>query len=389
MTVQATVKVHFSGTHRVRHPAETWDLVSSIMGDYGVTRVADVTGLDVIGIPVWMAVRPLAATLAVSQGKGATGLHAKVSALMEAIELWHAESAPLPVARSATAAAGLDLPYDVLELDQSPGSLLTRQTRLDWVAGRGLISDAPVLVPLDAVSLAPEETPAVGETGGTKHVPGPAWRPPGITRGSNGLASGNCLAEAALHALYEVVERDALSGLADGGLDRCVAIQPGSVTAECGELIQRVLATGAYLGLWLLPSRIGIPCFSCRIWSPDFPVLAEGSGAHSSAEVALSRAVTEAAQSRLTMIVGSRDDIGPVYDLIGSAVVAEPRPPSEQAAWHDLRLPTVPGFDAVDDELTWLARHVRAVTGAEPLLVDLSTRAEFAVTRIVAPGLRQ
>jgi hypothetical protein len=65
-------KAHFSGAHRVREPAQTWDLVSPLMGDYGVTRVADVTGLDVIGIPVWMAVRPLAATLAVSQGKGAT-----------------------------------------------------------------------------------------------------------------------------------------------------------------------------------------------------------------------------------------------------------------------------------------------------------------------------
>lgn len=389
MTAKTAVKVHFSGTHRVRHPNETWDLVSPVMGDYGVTRVADVTGLDVIGIPVWMAVRPLAATLAVSQGKGVTGLHAKVSALMEAIELWHAESAPLPVARPATAADDLDLPYDVLELDQSPGSLLTRQTRLDWVAGRGLISDAPVLVPVDAVSLAPEGSPVADGACGTRHDGAPAWRPPGITRGSNGLASGNCLTEAALHALYEVMERDALSRLPRGGIDGCVAVQADSVTAGCGELIQQVLGAGAYLGLWLVPSRIGISCFCCRIWSPDFPVLAEGSGAHSSAEVALSRAVTEAAQSRLTMIAGSRDDIGPVYDLVSSGIVAEPRPPSDQAAWHDLRLPAFSRFDAVDDELAWLAGRVRAVTGAEPLLVDLSTRTEFAVTRIVAPGLRQ
>lgn len=389
MTVPAAVKVHFTGTHRVRHPAETWALVSPVMGDFGVTRIADVTGLDVIGIPVWMAVRPLAATLAVSQGKGATDLHAKVSALMEAIELWHAEFAPPPVARSATAAADLDLPYDVLELDQSPGSLLTRQTRLDWVTGRGLISGTPVLVPLDAVSLAPGERPVGDRAGGTGQDLGPAWRPPGITRGSNGLASGNCLAEAALHALYEVIERDELSRLPGGGLDACMAVQPGSVPSGCGELIDQVLGAGAYLGVWLLPSRMGIPSFCCRIWSPDFPVLAEGSGAHSSAEVALSRAVTEAAQSRLTMIAGSRDDIGPIYHLINSGIVSEPRPPSAQAAWHDLPLPTLPEFDAVDDELTWLAQHVQAVTGVEPLMVDLSSRAEFAVTHIVVPGLRQ
>jgi ribosomal protein S12 methylthiotransferase accessory factor len=393
MTVPPAVKVHFSGTHRVRDPAETWDLVSPLMGDYGVTRVADVTGLDVIGIPVWLAVRPLAATLAVSQGKGATNLHAKVSALMEAIELWHAESAPLPVARSATAAADLRLPYDLLELDQYPGSMLTERSRLDWVAGRGLISAAPVLVPLDAVSLAPEAIPPTGggpgRVTGAAHEPGLAWRPLGITRSSNGLASGNCLVEAALHALYEVIERDALSELGTVRSGGRVAVQPRSVTAECGDLIERVLNAGAYLDIWLLPNRMRIPCFSCRIWSPEFPLLAEGSGAHSSAEVALSRAVTEAAQGRLTAITASRDDIGLLYDTLRVGIVAEPQPPADQVAWHDLSLTSQPRFDVIDDELAWLAQEVQVVTGSEPLLVDLSTRAEFAVTRVVAPGLRQ
>jgi ribosomal protein S12 methylthiotransferase accessory factor len=377
MTIPSAVKVHFSGAHRVREPAKTWDLVSPLMGDYGITRVADVTGLDVIGIPVWMAVRPLAATLAVSQGKGATDLHAKVSALMEAIELWHAESATPPVVRPATAAADLDLPYDVLELDQNSGSILSDRTRLDWVSGRGLVSAAPVLVPLDAVSLATEQTPAA-----------PAWHPLGITRSSNGLASGNCLAEAALHALYEVIERDALFALAASGPSGSVAVQPESVTAESAQLVDRVLSAGAYLEIRLLPSRVGIPCFSCRIWSPEFPVFAEGSGAHSSPEVAFSRAVTEAAQSRLTTIAASRDDIGPVYEVIRAGIVAEPRPPADQATWRELSLAAPPRFDVIDDELAWLARKVQAATGNEPLLVDLSTRAEFAVTRVVAPGLR-
>ncbi len=369
------VKVHFDGTHRVRHLADTWDLVSPIMGDYGITRIADVTGLDILGIPVWMAVRPLSATLAVSQGKGATSLHAMVSALMEAIELWHAEFALPSAVKTAAAIADLNLPYDVLDLDQSPGSLLTRQTRLDWVTGAGLVSNVPMLVPLDAVSLAPEDVSS--------------WRPPGITRGSNGLASGNCLAEAALHAVYEVIERDALSRMPAGRFDACVAVLPGSVTASCRGLIRQVLDAGAYLALWSLPNRFEIPCFCCRIWSPDFPVMAEGSGAHSSAEVALSRAVSEAAQSRLTMIAGSRDDTPPVYEVISSGLVAEPPPPIGQAAWQDLRLGELPTFDTVDDELTWMARRVEAVTGTEPMLVDLSTRAEFAVARVVAPGLRQ
>ena len=53
--------------------------------------MADVTALDVLGVPVYQAVRPASRNLAVSQGKGATAAAARVSAVMEGFELWHAE----------------------------------------------------------------------------------------------------------------------------------------------------------------------------------------------------------------------------------------------------------------------------------------------------------
>ena len=281
MNARQSVKTHFSGTHRIREPEETWALVSPLRQDFGVTRLADVTGLDVLGIPVWMAVRPLGQTASISQGKGATHLHAMVSAVMEAIELWHAECVPPPVACQSAAAAGLSLPYDVRSITQWPGSLLTDETRLDWTIGRGLASGADTPVPVDAVSLASDVDRG--------------WRPRGILRSSNGLASGNSLAEAALHALYEVIERDALAG--DQARSPGIPVDPGSVSdAGCAELVDRIRQAGAYLEIRLMPSRFGVPCFSCRIWSWDFPMFADGSGAHSSAAVALSRAITGAAQ---------------------------------------------------------------------------------------------
>ena len=57
--------------------------------------MAEVTGLDRIGIPVWMAVRPNSRTLAVSQGKGVSAAHARASAVMEAAEIAIAEDIPL------------------------------------------------------------------------------------------------------------------------------------------------------------------------------------------------------------------------------------------------------------------------------------------------------
>ena len=57
----------------------------------GITRVANLTGLDRTGIPVVMVCRPNARSSAVFNGKGIDIAAAKASALMEAAETWHAE----------------------------------------------------------------------------------------------------------------------------------------------------------------------------------------------------------------------------------------------------------------------------------------------------------
>src|SRR3546814_15588111 len=50
----------------------------------GVTRLADITRLDRLGLPVWQAVRPAGRALSVHQGKGASPLAARIGALCEA-----------------------------------------------------------------------------------------------------------------------------------------------------------------------------------------------------------------------------------------------------------------------------------------------------------------
>ena len=58
------------GTHRAVSPTETIAQVAPFLAGMGITRVANVTGLDRIGIPIVMVVRPNSRSLAVSQGKG-------------------------------------------------------------------------------------------------------------------------------------------------------------------------------------------------------------------------------------------------------------------------------------------------------------------------------
>ena len=97
LTRSRTPKRYFSGTHRSTYPAETWNYISSQLPKFGVTRVADITGLDRIGIPVALAIRPLSRSITVAAGKGVDLVAAKVSAAMEAIECAHAEAIDRPL----------------------------------------------------------------------------------------------------------------------------------------------------------------------------------------------------------------------------------------------------------------------------------------------------
>jgi ribosomal protein S12 methylthiotransferase accessory factor len=216
-----------------------------------------------------------------------------------------------------------------------------------------------------------------------------AWSPLGFRNGSNGLASGNDLNEATLHAVYELLERNSLEHLNDS-LDGRINIDPATVDLpECAGLIERIHDSDAILEIAAVPNRWGIPCFVAYVWSYDFPVFAVGSGAHSSVGVALTRAITESVQSRLTAITGSRDDLPPVYGHVQRSVVRPPGVPSDLASFGDaIAAMEIAEFADVGSEVRWISRKIQDFTGVEPIMVDLSTSPDFAVAKVVAPGLR-
>ena len=87
MVTDHVPKAFRRGTHRAVAPAETVARVRPFLAAMGITRVANVTGLDHVGIPVVMVCRPNSWSLAVSQGEGLDLAAAEASGLMEAIEL--------------------------------------------------------------------------------------------------------------------------------------------------------------------------------------------------------------------------------------------------------------------------------------------------------------
>src|SRR5262249_58014799 len=99
---ERAAKGYTAGTHRVVSPAETMERLRPLLSRMGITRLANVTGLDHIGIPVVMACRPNSRSLSVSQGKGMDIDAAKASAAMESIEGYHAERIQLPLLFATT-----------------------------------------------------------------------------------------------------------------------------------------------------------------------------------------------------------------------------------------------------------------------------------------------
>lgn len=314
----------------------------------------------------------LASTLSVAQGKGATLALARASAAMECIEFWHAEEAVPSPCLVDVPAAELELRYRVDDLDQPAGSLLTAHSRLDWIEAYSAVDGRRTLVPRAAVQLG--------------RFRQDIWEPCLLTVSTNGLASGNTRSEALIHALYELIERDATSVLRTVPVADRTYLDPHSAVGYCADLIGRIQAAGAWLEIVAAPSRFGVPCFVAYLSCEDIAFSAVGAGAHSDPSVALSRAVTEAAQSRLTAIVGSRDDIpARTYSRPGALA---PRPAGPPAAldWAALTTDFRRSFATDDEEATWLAQHIAAVAGTDPMAVELCSH-EISVVKVLCPGL--
>jgi ribosomal protein S12 methylthiotransferase accessory factor len=130
---------------------------------------------------------------------------------------------------------------------------------------------------------------------------------------TNGLASGNSLEEATLHAIFEVLERDAVAMNHARDASRWLPLDELPAPLAARALAWR--SRGVELIVRELPNDFGLPCFqACLHESSSTDVnLAGGSGLHASRQIALARAVCEAAQSRLSIIHGGRDDITGFY----------------------------------------------------------------------------
>lgn len=286
-------------------------------------------------MPVFASVRPRGRTLRVHAGKALRTEEAAVGALMEAVEFAVAEAAsetgPDMMLSLRQWEQRLPGSWGLIDLAPRLNSKHPRNRPLATVLCEDLASGRDVLLPADLVLLPQSQS---------QSSPLFSWS-------SNGLASGNSLDEATLHALLEILERDTLALNRAG--DESLLLANDDLPPPLDRFANAWRESGVELFVRYLPNFAGLACFEATLHeaaSTDVN-LAAGSGLHPDRGIALARAVCEAAQSRLTTIHGGRDDITGFYSKYTRAdakqlarledrIVAAAKDGSRRISYHDV-----------------------------------------------------
>src|SRR5215471_3473324 len=274
---------------RVVPSAVTAERLLALRSHYGITRVSDVTGLDNLGLPIHIAVRPRSiSSTSVHSGKGLTASDSLTSALAEAIEVDCAERFAPPDLERGTSADVASRHHAFVPRFGIPGRFgIPPDLPLEWAWVENLAAEtaAPMrgLLPIEFI-----------RQGSVGHVAGVLF-PENM---SSGLASGNIREEAICHAIEELVERDALMQFLFRAKYRQEDIRRSyqrialdSLPARCAELVERFHKAGRRVTLLNLTTDIGVSTVLSDVSG------CAGFGAALDAERSVIRALTESAQT--------------------------------------------------------------------------------------------
>jgi YcaO-like protein with predicted kinase domain len=379
------LKAYRKGTHRAALPAETLKRIMPLLAPMGITRIANLTGLDRVGVPVISVMRPNSRSLSVSQGKGIDLTAAKVSGAMEAIECFHAENIDHPLRLGSCrdlAAAGHRL-IEVERLARIRDGRFHRDLPLLWIEGRDIVSDQAKWLPFETV-----------HSSYTLPLPTGSGC---FVASTNGLASGNSQLEAISHAVAEIIERDAntLWNQASDEERSRTRVDLDTIDDElCLSVIDRLHRAELKVAVWDITSDVGVPAFYALIVDEQAELAhsGAGAGAHPAREIALLRALTEAVQVRVNYIAGARDDLK-WREYAPEGIRAKLSFANRLMALGDGKggdfrhIPTTQSGSFRQD-IDWMIERLLYVGIAEIITIDLTKPAfNVPVVRVVIPGL--
>jgi ribosomal protein S12 methylthiotransferase accessory factor len=292
------------GTIRIRTPEQTLQIIQPYIKRAGITRIANLTGLDSIGIPVYTCIRPNSKNLSTSQGKGIVDSLAMCSAYMEAIEHYYGENVTPSLIHSIADMERENILF-VSPTYFSSGFFIkenNNEDELAWSLGTNLLDDQKYYIPTEMISF---DLTQISLAMGL------------FLKDTTGLASGNNYEEALCHSLYEIIERNCLYEFGRLRLQEKnkLAVDMASIDYERATyILEKLNHSQVDVVIFDITNRFGVPAFHCIICDNN-PLRGlgrySGTGAHLNKGIALCRALTEAIQSRLTYIAGSRDDMFP------------------------------------------------------------------------------
>lgn len=406
-----------SGTSRIYPVRHTLGRAEPIAKQIGVTRLADITHMDVLRIPNYSAVLPGTPDyIWVYSGKGPTRAHAMASALMESIERYtslpkssnHYITASYEQMEKEYGRSHVIHPDDVLEPLKFP---YKDDTLLDFMEGIDLFTNEQVFVPAGIAQ--------------SRYEPNGSAVNPFQYSHTNGLASGNVIEEAICHALCEVIERDAVSlaelrssaipfhvlhsmvnmarydGLNVDPLDSDTYVDDPDVFYDVDVssndsryinfLLHRFREEHIPLLIKDITTDIGIPTFiatSVQWITHDYGYLAEGHGAHPDKRIALVRAITEVSQTRAANIQGARDDLRRMNYEMGNT--------AETKSWQFMNSSKKEDFDTVKtventdilEDVQLILRDLKKTGLDKAVVVNLTDDSiKIPVVRVIVPGL--
>ena len=400
---------------RIKPVEETIKTILPVSSNIGITRLADITNMDILGIPNFSAVLPGTEDyIWVYSGKGPTRMDAKASALMESIERYSS----LPSGNRNKMIQGSYKEVSKVSKILHPSNVVEPmileyddEMIMDFLSGYDLVNNDRILIPAPLALF--------------RYSPKPPAINPFAYHHTNGLASGNVLEEAICHSLCELIERDATSlaelnasalpynflrtmtkYLSDNGLE----IDPVDGTEfvdddskypdvdisnidfkPISNLVKKFNDAKIPLIIKDITSPIGVPTFNASSieWiTEDYGYLAEGHGTHPDARIALMRAITEVSQTRAANIQGARDDLRKIS--YGNSNSDEKKTWQFMKSKNTIQFSEIKSFihDDILDDINFILSRLVSNGLKQVIVVDLTNpQIMIPVVRTIVPGL--
>jgi YcaO-like protein with predicted kinase domain len=287
-------KIDAGNIPRFLERKQSGEYINSLSGEelferFGITRVGEITGFDVIGVPVYHVTRPAALVLTQNSGKGLSKETARTGAIGEGIEY--------SVFENPTGDFWID------KLDSLDPDILPLAKGSTWNSGTLIpleyaskVSGGQCLFPSDLLWMSHRKAKVMH-----------------FMMTSNGQALGASFESAFLGGLYECIERDAIAIALYRW--RKYGVAPVKVDLSSGsdrilELWVRIVRAGLKLYVCKTTADIVVPVYCAYIVDPQGDFFSTtGWGCDLVDAKAAEAAILEAIQARCVYIAGARDDL--------------------------------------------------------------------------------